>query len=108
MQTPTEEAEIRKGLDDLVQALRAKDIEALMAHYAAATVVFDIRRRSGLRAPMPIERTSRRGLPRLTVRLIMKCTSCSSQSETTWHSAIVCATSEAKERTGRKPTIGCV
>ncbi|TIN46591.1 MAG: DUF4440 domain-containing protein [Mesorhizobium sp.] len=44
MQTPTaEEMEIRKGLDDLVQALRAKDIEALMAHYAADTVVFDIR-----------------------------------------------------------------
>ncbi|RWP41954.1 MAG: DUF4440 domain-containing protein [Mesorhizobium sp.] len=44
MQTPTaEETEIRKGLDDLVQALRAKDIEALMAHYAADTVVFDIR-----------------------------------------------------------------
>ncbi|RWP21498.1 nuclear transport factor 2 family protein [Mesorhizobium sp.] len=44
MQIPTaEEMEIRKGLDDLVQALRAKDIEALMAHYAVATVVFDIR-----------------------------------------------------------------
>ena len=38
-----EEKEIRKGLDELVQALRAKDIEALMAHYAPDTVVFDIR-----------------------------------------------------------------
>lgn len=38
-----EETEIRNALDELVQALRAKDIEALMAHYAPDTVVFDLR-----------------------------------------------------------------
>jgi ketosteroid isomerase-like protein len=39
----TEEAEIRKGLDELVQALRVKGIEALMEHYAPDTIVFDLR-----------------------------------------------------------------
>jgi ketosteroid isomerase-like protein len=44
MTGPTpEEAEIRKSLDELAQALRTKDIETLMAHYAADTVVFDLR-----------------------------------------------------------------
>lgn len=44
MTAPTqEEAEIRTGLNELAQALRDKDIEALMAHYAADTVVFDLR-----------------------------------------------------------------
>jgi ketosteroid isomerase-like protein len=44
MPTPTaEEAEVHERLNRLVQALRAKDIEALMAHYAPDTVVFDLR-----------------------------------------------------------------
>ncbi|MGK6312690.1 YybH family protein [Neorhizobium sp. DT-125] len=38
-----EESEIRKCLDELAQALRARDVDALMAHYAPDTVVFDIR-----------------------------------------------------------------
>jgi ketosteroid isomerase-like protein len=38
-----EETEIRNALDELVQALRAKDIEALMGHYAPDTIVFDLR-----------------------------------------------------------------
>ncbi|KGD99155.1 SgcJ/EcaC family oxidoreductase [Rhizobium sp. YS-1r] len=38
-----EGAQIRERLDALAQALRAKDIDALMAHYAPDTVVFDIR-----------------------------------------------------------------
>lgn len=44
MPVPTaEEAEIRESLDELAQALRAKDIEALMAHYAPEIIVFDLR-----------------------------------------------------------------
>jgi ketosteroid isomerase-like protein len=44
MPAPTaEEVEIREAMDDLVRALRAKDIEALIAHYAPDTIVFDIR-----------------------------------------------------------------
>lgn len=38
-----EETEIRSALDELVQALRAKDIKALMAHYAPDAVIFDLR-----------------------------------------------------------------
>ena len=38
-----EETEIRQALHELVQALRAKDIEALMAHYAPGVIVFDLR-----------------------------------------------------------------
>lgn len=42
--TPSsEDAEIRARLDALAQALRAKDIDALMAHYAPETVTFDLR-----------------------------------------------------------------
>ena len=38
-----EEAEIRENLGGLAHVLRAKDIEVLMTHYAADTVVFDLR-----------------------------------------------------------------
>jgi ketosteroid isomerase-like protein len=38
-----EEAEIRKAVDELAQALSAKDVEALMPRYAPDTVVFDLR-----------------------------------------------------------------
>jgi uncharacterized protein (TIGR02246 family) len=42
--TPTrEEAELRECVDGLAQALRAKDINALMAHYAPDNVTFDCR-----------------------------------------------------------------
>jgi uncharacterized protein (TIGR02246 family) len=42
--TPTrEEAELRECVDGLAQALRAKDIDALMAHYAPDNVTFDFR-----------------------------------------------------------------
>jgi len=42
--TPTrEDAQIRERMDTLVQALRAKDINALMAHYAPDNVTFDLR-----------------------------------------------------------------
>ena len=42
--TPTrEDARIRERLDALAQALRAKDINALMAHYAPDMVTFDFR-----------------------------------------------------------------
>src|SRR5688500_7123959 len=41
--TTPEEAEIRKNLDALARALRAKDIEALMTICAADTVVFELR-----------------------------------------------------------------
>lgn len=41
---PTKETvQIRECLDSLVQALRAKDINALMAHYAPDIVTFDLR-----------------------------------------------------------------
>jgi ketosteroid isomerase-like protein len=38
-----EEDEIRTRMDGLAQALRAKDLDSLMAYYATDTVVFDIR-----------------------------------------------------------------
>lgn len=41
--TTPEEAEIRENLDALARALRARDIDALMAHYAADIIVFDLR-----------------------------------------------------------------
>ena len=42
--TPTrEDAQIRECMDALAQALRAKDINALMAHYAPDNVTFDLR-----------------------------------------------------------------
>lgn len=41
--TTTEDAQIRERLDTLVRALRAKDISALMAHYALDTITFDFR-----------------------------------------------------------------
>jgi uncharacterized protein (TIGR02246 family) len=37
-----EDARIRERLDTLAQALRAKDLDALMAHYAPDTVTFDV------------------------------------------------------------------
>ena len=43
MSVRPEEAEIRKSLDALVQAIRSKDIDALMQHYAPEVIVFDIR-----------------------------------------------------------------
>jgi ketosteroid isomerase-like protein len=36
------DAEIRQRLDSLVQAIRDKDIEALMSHYAPDVVVYDV------------------------------------------------------------------
>jgi ketosteroid isomerase-like protein len=36
------EAAIRRKVDDLVQALRAKDIDRLIAHYAHHNVTFDV------------------------------------------------------------------
>jgi uncharacterized protein (TIGR02246 family) len=42
--TPTREgAQIRECMDALAQALRAKKIDALMAHYAPDIVTFDLR-----------------------------------------------------------------
>ena len=41
--TPTRDnAQIRERIDALAQAIRAKDINALMAHYAPAVVTFDL------------------------------------------------------------------
>jgi uncharacterized protein (TIGR02246 family) len=41
--TPTtDDARIREFIDALAQALRAKDINALIAHYAADVIVFDL------------------------------------------------------------------
>jgi uncharacterized protein (TIGR02246 family) len=41
--TPTrEDAQIRECMDALARALRAKDINALMAHYAPDVVTFDL------------------------------------------------------------------
>jgi uncharacterized protein (TIGR02246 family) len=41
--TPTtDDARIREFIDALAQALRAKDIDALMGHYAPDVVVFDL------------------------------------------------------------------
>lgn len=39
----TEDAQIRECMDTLVRALRAKDINALMAHYAPDMITFDFR-----------------------------------------------------------------
>jgi uncharacterized protein (TIGR02246 family) len=42
--TPTrEDVQIRERMDAWAQALRAKDIDALMAHYAPSNVTFDLR-----------------------------------------------------------------
>jgi ketosteroid isomerase-like protein len=41
--SPIGEEQIRTRLESLVQALRAKDIGALMAHYAPDNVTFDLR-----------------------------------------------------------------
>lgn len=38
-----EEALIRKSIDDLAEAISAKDVDALMAHYAQDVVTFDLR-----------------------------------------------------------------
>ena len=38
----TEEAQIRQLIDDWVKAVRAKDIDALMTHYAPDSLLFDI------------------------------------------------------------------
>lgn len=38
-----EDSQIRAFMDGFAQALRARDIDALMAHYAPDTVTFDIR-----------------------------------------------------------------
>ena len=38
-----DDTQVRKRLDTLAQALRAKDIDALMAHYAPDMVTFDVR-----------------------------------------------------------------
>ena len=41
--TPTQDdPQIRARIDGLIRALRAKDIDALMAHYAPDTVTFDL------------------------------------------------------------------
>jgi uncharacterized protein (TIGR02246 family) len=42
--TPTkEDAEIRERIESLAQAISAKDVDALMEHYAPDVVTFDIR-----------------------------------------------------------------
>jgi uncharacterized protein (TIGR02246 family) len=41
--TTRKDAQIRECIDALAQALRAKDINALMAHYAPDVVTFDLR-----------------------------------------------------------------
>jgi uncharacterized protein (TIGR02246 family) len=41
--SPTSEEQIRARLESLAQALQAKDIAALMAHYAPDNVTFDLR-----------------------------------------------------------------
>jgi uncharacterized protein (TIGR02246 family) len=40
--TTREDAQIRERIDTLAQALRTKDIDALMAHYAPEVVTFDL------------------------------------------------------------------
>ena len=41
--TPTlEQTDIRRHLDAVAQAIRAKDVDAVMAHYAADAVAFDV------------------------------------------------------------------
>jgi ketosteroid isomerase-like protein len=42
MPTTPQDTEIRKSIDALVQALRAKDIDALMTHYAPDILTFDL------------------------------------------------------------------
>lgn len=41
--TPDPVAEVRERLETLAQAIRDKDVEALMSHYAPDIVVFDVR-----------------------------------------------------------------
>jgi uncharacterized protein (TIGR02246 family) len=43
MPTTTDDAQIRERLEAVAQALRAKDIDALLAHYAPGVVTFDLR-----------------------------------------------------------------
>jgi uncharacterized protein (TIGR02246 family) len=43
MPTTTDAAQIRERLEAVAQALRAKDIDALLAHYAPGVVTFDLR-----------------------------------------------------------------
>ncbi|TIL56968.1 MAG: hypothetical protein E5Y79_27200 [Mesorhizobium sp.] len=108
MQTPTaEEMEIRKGLDDLVQALRAKDIEALMAHYAADTVVFDIRPPLRIESADAYRENFEAWFASVDGPIDYEVHELLVTVRDAWRSAMVCATSEAKEPTGRSPTIGC-
>jgi ketosteroid isomerase-like protein len=59
----TAEAQIRALIDDWVKALRAKDVDGVMSHYAADIVTFDLAPPLEYRGWMRSGRASRRVVP---------------------------------------------
>jgi ketosteroid isomerase-like protein len=69
----TDEVLIRELMDNWANALRAKDINKLMAHYAPDIVVFYIQPPLEYRgAQMLIGKAGKSGYPRFKARLTMK------------------------------------
>ena len=58
---PSIELVLRKRIDELVQAIRDKDLERVLAFYAPDVMVFDEVRRSTCAEPPRIGRTSKIG-----------------------------------------------
>lgn len=88
MQDATDEGLIRKLIDNWAQALRAKNIEGLMADYAPGFVAFD------LAPPLQVRGTDahRKGfeewLPTSTARSATRHANSASQSAAMWPSAM--------------------
>ena len=65
----TDESQIRQRLESWTEALRSKDIDGLMSHYAEDILVFDIAPPLQYEGATAYRKTGRIGSPRSKVRL---------------------------------------
>jgi ketosteroid isomerase-like protein len=99
-----EEAQIRKCVDSLAQALRAKDIKALMAHYAPDNVTFDFRPPLQVQGVDAYRKNFEAWFASVQGRIDYEI----SRRVMTSHSVTACVTSRVRGRPERRPITGYV
>jgi hypothetical protein len=67
------ERQIRALVGNMATAIRAKDVEALMTHYAPDVLAFDLLPRCNTALLTRSEKGSRRGFPRSKVQSASRC-----------------------------------
>ena len=67
------EREVHVVMDDMANAIRAKDVDALMAHYAPDVLTFDLLPRCNTRGPTRSEKGCRSGFRRSRAPSVLRC-----------------------------------